>query len=160
MYDRLPLLVPVSHCMTACPGLWGLTSPLCASPSCSVALWAQQVSRAARVLPWPLVPRLALEPRLGWAAEAHPQHRHLLAAQRQQLLGLDRQQLEAERKKPPVKKGTGESHSRQQCSVLQSRAPLASSLPLVPYRLEADEVTVPLCFRVNDAAFLLLSLEN
>lgn len=30
----------------------------------------------------------------------------------------------------------------------------------VPYRLEADEVTVPLCFRVNDAPFLLLSLEN
>lgn len=32
--------------------------------------------------------------------------------------------------------------------------------PPVPYRLEADEITVPLCFRVNDAPFLLLSLEN
>lgn len=30
----------------------------------------------------------------------------------------------------------------------------------VPYRLEADEVTVPLCLRVNDAPFLLLPLEN
>lgn len=129
MDDRLPLLVPVSHCTAACPGLWSLASPLCASPSCSVALWAQQTSQAAQVPPWPLMPRLAREPKLGWAAGAGLQHRHSPTAQRQWLLGLDPQQLEAEREKPPVKKRTGVSHSRRQCLVLQPRAPSAALCP-------------------------------
>lgn len=90
----------------------------------------------------------------------HPQRLHSPVAQRQRLLGLDCQQLEAERKKPLVKKGTEQPHSRGQLSVLQSRDSLASSLSPVPYRLEADKVTVPLRFRVNDSPLLLLSLEN
>lgn len=54
-----------------------------------------------------------------------------------------------------VRKGRGGSRSRC-CLALQ----LSRSLPSVPYRLEADEVAVPLRFGVDDAPFLLLSLEN
>lgn len=129
MDDRLPLLVPASHCTAACLGLWSLASPLCASPSCSVALWAKQASQAAWVPPWPPTPQLARELRLGWAAGAHPQRGHSPTAQRQRLLGLDPQQLEAERKKPPVKERTGVSHSRCQCLVLEPRAVSAALCP-------------------------------
>lgn len=41
-----------------------------------------------------------------------------------------------------------------------AQSPLSSSLPPVPYRLEADEISVPLCLRVDDSPFLLLFLEN
>lgn len=41
-----------------------------------------------------------------------------------------------------------------------AQSPLSSSLSPVPYRLEADEVSVPLCLGVDDSPFLLLSLEN
>lgn len=41
-----------------------------------------------------------------------------------------------------------------------AQSPLSSSLPTVPYRLEADEISVPLCLGIDDSPFLLLSLEN
>lgn len=70
--DRLPLPLPASCCRTACPGLLGLTSPLCASASCFGVPWAQQASQAAQALPCSLEPWLAPELRPGRVPEVHP----------------------------------------------------------------------------------------
>lgn len=57
----------------------------------------------------------------------------------------------------PLRKGQGRPTADGSAA---AQSPLSSSLSPVPYRLEADEVSVPLCLGVDDSPFLLLSLEN